>query len=97
MLAHLEDEAALVAQAQVGDEDAFARLYNQYGRHVYRLAFTLTHDRTDAEDVLQDTFLKAFLHLREFRKESSFSTWLTRIAVNEALARLRRSTGRKQV
>jgi RNA polymerase sigma-70 factor (ECF subfamily) len=97
MLIHLENEAELVAQAQAGVEDAFARLYNQYSRHVYRLAFNLTHDRTDAEDVLQDTFLKAFLHLREFRKQSRFSTWLTRIAVNEALGRLRRGAGRKQV
>ncbi len=97
MLTHLEDEAALVAQAQMGDEDAFSRLYNQYSRHVYRLALNLTHDREEAEDVLQDTFLKAFLHLREFRKESRFSTWLTRIAVNEALARLRRGAGRTQV
>jgi RNA polymerase sigma-70 factor (ECF subfamily) len=97
MLIHLENEAELVAQAQAGVEDAFARLYNQYSRHVYRLAFNLTHDRTDAEDVLQDTFLKAFLHLREFRKESRLSTWLTRIAVNEALGRLRRGAGRKQV
>ncbi|MGO9269275.1 MAG: RNA polymerase sigma factor [Terriglobia bacterium] len=97
MLTHLEDEAALVAQAQMGDEDAFSRLYNQYSRHVYRLALNLTHDREEAEDVLQDTFLKVFLHLREFRKESRFSTWLTRIAVNEALARLRRGAGRTQV
>jgi RNA polymerase sigma-70 factor, ECF subfamily len=97
MLTHLEDEAAWVAQAQAGDEDAFARLYNQYSRHVYRLALNLTHDRQEAEDVLQDTFLKAFVHLREFRRESRFSTWLTRIAANEALARARRRTARKQV
>jgi len=96
MLTHLEDETALVAQAQAGDEDASARLYNQYRRHVYRLALNLTHDRQEAEDVLQDTFLKAFVHLREFRKESRFSTWLTRIAANEALARLRRRAAQKQ-
>jgi RNA polymerase sigma-70 factor (ECF subfamily) len=97
MLTRLEDEAALVAQAQAGDEDASARLYNQYSRQVYRLALNLTHDRQEAEDVLQDTFLKAFLHLREFRKDSRFSTWLTRIAVNEALARLRRQAAQKRI
>lgn len=96
MLTHLKNEAALVAQAQTGDEDAFASLYNQYSRHVYRLALRITHDPPEAEDVLQDTFLKVFVHLREFRRESRFSTWLTRIAANEALTRLRRR-GQKQI
>lgn len=97
MLTHLKNEAALVAQAQTGDEDAFASLYNQYSRHVYRLALKITHDPPEAEDVLQDTFLKVFVHLQEFRKESRFSTWLTRIAANEALTRLRRPAMRKQI
>lgn len=97
MPTHLQDEAALVEQAQRGDEDAFASLYNQCSRTVYRLALNLTHDRQDAEDVLQDAFLKAFMHLREFRNEARFSTWLTSIAVNEALARLRRRAGQKQI
>jgi RNA polymerase sigma-70 factor, ECF subfamily len=93
MLTHLEDEAGLVAEAQAGNEAAFSRLYNQYSRHVYRLALNITHDPQDAEDVLQDTFLKAFTHLEQFRRESRFSTWLTRIAANEALARSRRRRG----
>ena len=96
MLTHLKNEAALVTQAQTGDEDAFATLYNQYSRHVFRLALKITHDLPEAEDVLQDTFLKVFVHLREFRKESRFSTWLTRIAANEALTRLRRR-GQKRI
>jgi len=63
---------------------------------VYLLALKLTGDHHEAEDVLQDAFLKAFVHLGEFRKESRFSTWLTRIAANEALTRLRRR-GQKRI
>jgi RNA polymerase sigma factor (sigma-70 family) len=94
---HLEDEAALVAQAQRGDEDAFKRLYDQCSREVYRLALHLTHDRRDAEDLLQRTFLKAFVNLREFGKELRFCTWLTSIAVDEALARFARWAPQEQI
>jgi RNA polymerase sigma-70 factor (ECF subfamily) len=96
MATHLEDETALVARAQLGDEDAFTKLYDQCSRKVYLLALKLTGDHHEAEDVLQDAFLKAFVHLGEFRKESRFSTWLTRIAANEALTRLRRR-GQKRI
>jgi RNA polymerase sigma-70 factor (ECF subfamily) len=97
MPTHLQDEAELVEQAQMGDEDAFSSLYNQCSRTVYRVALNTTHDRQDAEDVLQDAFLEAFMHLRDFRNEARFSTWLTSIAVNEALARLRRRAAQKQI
>ena len=90
MPTHLEDEEALVAQAQMGDQGAFTTLYNQYSRKVYRFALRLTGDHQEAEEVLQDAFLKAFKHLGEFRNESRFSTWLISIAGNEALGRVRR-------
>jgi RNA polymerase sigma-70 factor (ECF subfamily) len=60
MLTHWNNETALVAQAQMGDEDAFTTLYNQYSRKVYRFALRLTGDHEEAEDVLQDAFLKVF-------------------------------------
>jgi len=89
MLAHLENEAALVAEAQAGNAGAFAALMGQYEGHVYRLALNITHNPQDAEDALQDAFLKAYTHLGEFRGDSRFSTWLVRIATNEALTKIR--------
>jgi RNA polymerase sigma-70 factor, ECF subfamily len=83
-ITHTENE--ILAQAQAGDEGAFAELYRLYNRRIYRLALKITHNPQDAEDVVQTAFLKAFTHLGQFRRESRFSTWLTRIAVNEALA-----------
>lgn len=90
MLTHLENETALVAEARAGNTDAFVTLLNQYDRHIYRLAFNITANREDAEDVLQEAFLKACTHLGEFRGESRFYTWLVRIATNEALIKLRK-------
>ena len=90
MLTHVESEAALVAQAQAGDENAFVKIYSRYSRQIYRMAFNITQDSQDAEEVLQHTFLKVFRHLDQFRSESRISTWLNRIATNEAFARLRR-------
>jgi RNA polymerase sigma-70 factor, ECF subfamily len=89
MLAHLENEAALVAEAQAGNASAFAALMGQYESHVYRLALNITRNAQDAEDALQDAFLKAYTHLGEFRGDSRFSTWLVRIATNEALTKIR--------
>jgi RNA polymerase sigma-70 factor, ECF subfamily len=89
MLAHLENEADLVAEAQAGNANAFAALMGQYESHVYRLALNITHNAQDAEDALQDAFLKAYTHLGEFRGDSRFSTWLVRIATNEALTKIR--------
>jgi RNA polymerase sigma-70 factor, ECF subfamily len=90
MLAHLENETALVAEAQAGNPNAFAALMGQYESHVYRLALNITQNPQDAEDALQDAFLKAYTHLGEFRGDSLFSTWLVRIATNEALTKIRK-------
>jgi len=84
------DESALVAQAKAGDQNAFTELVNRYERKIYRLAKNITRNDEDAEDVLQDAFLKAYTHLDNFKGDSKFYTWIVRIAVNEALMRLRK-------
>jgi RNA polymerase sigma-70 factor (ECF subfamily) len=84
------DESALVARAQAGDTDAFSELVRHYDRRVFRMAKQITQNDDDAEDVLQETFLKAYTHLGDFQGSSKFYTWLVRIAVNEALMKLRK-------
>ncbi len=83
-------ESELVAQAKAGSSEAFEELVNRYERRIFRLAMRLTGNTEDAEDVLQETFLKAFEHLPDFRQDSRFYTWLVRIAVNEGLMKLRK-------
>jgi RNA polymerase sigma-70 factor, ECF subfamily len=85
-----EDEPALVAAAQAGDLNAFDTLVGRYERKIFRLAQNITQNREDAEDVMQEAFLKAFEHLHEFQGNSRFYTWLVRIAVNQALMKLRK-------
>jgi RNA polymerase sigma-70 factor (ECF subfamily) len=84
------DETALVTQARQGDTEAFNGLAERYQRNIFRLAQNITQNREDAEDVLQETFLKAYEHLPEFHGDSKFYTWIVRIAVNEALMKLRK-------
>ena len=87
------DEGNLVAQAQAGDAAAFTELVKRYERRIYRLAKHITQNDEDAEDVLQDSFLKAYEHLSGFQGQSKFYTWIVRIAVNEALMKLRKRKG----
>ena len=84
------DEAELVAQAQSGGVEAFTELVNRYERNIYRLARHITQNPEDAEDILQETFLKAYEHLLDFQGNSKFYTWLVRIAVNQSLMKLRK-------
>lgn len=84
------DEAPLVARAKAGDSEAFSELVSHYERRVFRMAKQITQNDDDAEDVLQETFLKAYTHLDNFQGNSKFYTWLVRIAVNEALMKLRK-------
>ena len=84
------DESALVVRAKSGDIDAFSELVTHYERRVFRMAKQITQNDDDAEDVLQETFLKAYTHLDNFQGNSKFYTWLVRIAVNEALMKLRK-------
>jgi RNA polymerase sigma-70 factor, ECF subfamily len=79
-----------VEKAQAGDTDAFEALVNLYERRVYNIAYRLMENPADAEDVLQEAFLKAFENLGQFRKESSFYTWVVQIAVNSALQKLQK-------
>jgi len=90
MIAHLENETDLLAQARTGNNEAFTTLMKQYDRKISRLTLKITRNPEDADDALQDAFLKAYAHLRSFQGDSRFYTWLARIAVNEALTRLRR-------
>ena len=87
------DESALVARAQAGDQAAFTTLVDHYQRKIYRIGKNITQNNEDAEDVLQETFLKAYEHLGGFQGNSKFYTWIVRIAVNEALMKLRKRKG----
>ena len=91
------DEAELVAKAKAGDHLAFSALVEHYERRVFRMAKQITQNDEDAEDVLQETFLKAYSHLEDFQGNSKFYTWLVRIAVNEALMKLRKRRSDKTV
>jgi RNA polymerase sigma-70 factor (ECF subfamily) len=91
------DEAGLVAKAKAGDSGAFSALVEHYERRVFRMAKQITQNEEDAEDVLQETFLKAYSHLEDFQGNSKFYTWLVRIAVNEALMKLRKRRSDKTV
>ncbi len=85
-----EDEHLLVAAARAGDAAAFEELVNRYDGKIFRLTRNITGNREDAEDAMQDAFLKAYAHLQDFHGDSRFYTWLVRIAANEALMRLRK-------
>lgn len=91
------DETALVAQARDGNTGAFSELVHRYEGKILRLAQHITQNREDAEDVLQETFLKAYEHLDQFQGNSKFYTWIVRIAVNQALMKLRRRKTDKSV
>ena len=91
------DEAVLVSQAREGDITAFSELVRRYEGKIFRLAQHITQNREDAEDVLQETFMKAYEHLDQFKGDSKFYTWIVRIAVNQALMKLRRRKTDKSV
>jgi RNA polymerase sigma-70 factor (ECF subfamily) len=84
------DEEALVRAAKSGDLGAFEELVNRYESRIFRLTMNITQNREDAQDATQDAFLKSFRNLDRFQGGSRFYTWLVRIAVNEALMRLRK-------
>lgn len=83
-------ELVLVQSAKKGDLEAFSELVKRYDRNIFRIAQHITHNEEDAQDVVQDAFLKAYQNLDQFQGNSKFYTWLVRIAVNEALMKLRR-------
>jgi RNA polymerase sigma-70 factor (ECF subfamily) len=83
-------DLALVERVKAGDIDAYEQLVHMYDRRVFRIVNHITQNREDAEDVVQDAFLKAYKNLDRFQGNSKFYTWLVRIAVNEALMKLRK-------
>ena len=91
------EDLALVQAAREGDIAAFETLLKRYDRNVFRIANHITQNREDAEDVVQDAFLKAYQKLDQFQGNSKFYTWLVRIAVNEALMKLRKRKASKTV
>lgn len=86
----VSDDLALVHASKAGDVAAFGELVKRYDRKLYRIAQHLTHNREDAQDIVQDSFLKAFQHLGQFREDAKFSTWLIRIAFNQSMMTLRK-------
>jgi RNA polymerase sigma-70 factor, ECF subfamily len=88
-----QSDGALVAAAKRGDTQAFEELVLRHKQRLLAVAQRITNNREDAEDVVQESFHKVFLHLDAFQQKSQFSTWLTRIAMNEAFMLLRRRRG----
>jgi RNA polymerase sigma-70 factor (ECF subfamily) len=82
---------------KAGDVDAYGELVRMYDRRVFRIAQNITQNREDAQDVVQDAFMKAYTNLDRFQGNSKFYTWLVRIAVNEALMKLRKRRTSKTV
>jgi len=93
----VKDESVLVTEAKAGSYEAFEDLVNRYEKKIYRLGLNLTGNPEDAEDMLQETFLKAFEHLPTFREDSRFYTWIVRIAINQGLMKLRKRRSSKEV
>jgi RNA polymerase sigma-70 factor (ECF subfamily) len=83
-------DAVLVAAAKSGDHPAFSELWMRHSNRVFKTAYRITGKREDAEDAMQDTWMKAYLHLNTFDGRAQFVTWLTRIAINSSLMILRR-------
>jgi RNA polymerase sigma-70 factor (ECF subfamily) len=92
-----EEDALLVAAAKARDARAFELLVKRHERKIFSMVYRITRNREDAEDVVQQSFHKAFIHLKKFQGNSLFHTWLTRIAINEALMLLRRKRGLQEV
>src|SRR4051812_21294253 len=83
-------DAEIVARIRAGEVALFEQLMRRHNARVYRAARAILRDDSEAEDVMQDAYVRAYEHLADFEGRAQFSTWITRIAVNEALARVRR-------
>lgn len=95
--AAIQEEIRLVAESREGNTEAFAQLVKQYERKIFRLTLRITGNQEDAADASQEAFMKAYANLKMFHGDSRFYTWLARIAVNEALTKLRKRLSHKQV
>jgi len=92
-----DPDSTLVAATKDGESQAFEFLVKRYEARTFSVAFRITRNREDAQDVVQQSFYKAFMHLDGFQEKSSFSTWLTRIVINEGLMCLRRNRSRREL
>jgi RNA polymerase sigma-70 factor (ECF subfamily) len=90
-------EARLVADAKRGDQRAFGELCERHHKRILRTTLRITRNREDAEDALQDCLLSAFVHIHKFDGRSTFYTWLTRVAINSALMKLRKNRGCREI
>ena len=93
----LMSDENLVAIAKKGQRTAFDELHNRHAGKMFRVAHRITGNREDAEDVVQECFLNAFIHVKAFDERSKFLTWLTRIAINAALMKLRKNRASREV
>ena len=93
----ISSEQELVASAKRGEREAFGELCDRHADKLFRVTNRITRNREDAEDAVQDAFLSAFVHLRDFDERSKFATWLTRIAINAALGKLRKKRGMREL
>jgi RNA polymerase sigma-70 factor (ECF subfamily) len=85
-----DSEESLLDATMAGDKLAFAEMVNRHERRILRLAQKITRNQEDAEEVVQDSFMQVFAHLEGFQRNCKFSTWLTKIAINAALMKIRR-------
>jgi RNA polymerase sigma-70 factor, ECF subfamily len=90
-------EKQLIAAAKAGIRATFGELYERHAKKVFRVIHRILRNREDAEDAAQECFLNAFVHLKDFDGRSQFATWLTRIAINAALMKLRKNRGAREV
>jgi RNA polymerase sigma-70 factor (ECF subfamily) len=90
------DAPAVLARARQGDSDAFRALVERHSRSAFRLAFRMTGNEQDAEDVVQESFLRAYRHLGRFEARADFGTWLYRIVANCAIELIRSKQSRRQ-
>src|SRR5262249_22571846 len=90
-----DDEAVLVERVGRGDHAAFALVMSMHNRRLYRLARATLRNDTEAQDALQEAYLRAYRTIATFRGDSTLSTWLSRLVLNECLARLRRTRRRE--
>src|SRR5580693_2720557 len=85
-----DSDSVAVARVKAGDDDAYRTLVDRHSRSVFRLAYRMTGNQQDSEDVVQETFMRAYKQLPRYEARSSFSTWLYRIAANYSLDLVRR-------
>jgi RNA polymerase sigma-70 factor (ECF subfamily) len=96
MTALASDDLDLVHASKDGDVAAFEQLVKRYDRKLLRIAQSITHNREDSQDAVQEAFLKAYQNLSAFREDSKFSTWLIRITLNQSLTKLRKQRATRE-